>query len=35
MDYVKQSGLRLVLHVLAITWLVVCGLWSVQILWGA
>ena len=35
MDYVKQSGLRLVLHVLTISWLVVCGLWSVQILWGA
>jgi succinate dehydrogenase / fumarate reductase membrane anchor subunit len=34
MDYIKSSGLRLVLHVLAIAWLVVCAGWSVQILWG-
>jgi succinate dehydrogenase / fumarate reductase membrane anchor subunit len=34
MDYVKCSALRLVLHVLAISWLVVCAVWSAQILWG-
>ena len=34
MDYSKSSGLRVVLHVLAIAWLIVCAGWSVQILWG-
>jgi succinate dehydrogenase / fumarate reductase membrane anchor subunit len=34
MDYVKNSGLRLALHVLAIAWLAVCAAWSVQILWS-
>ena len=34
MDYIKSSGLRLVLHALAIAWLVACAGWSVQILWG-
>ena len=34
MDYIKSSGLRLVLYVLVIAWLVVCAAWSVEILWG-
>ena len=34
MDYIKHSGLRLVLHVLAIAWLAACAGWSVQILWS-
>jgi succinate dehydrogenase / fumarate reductase membrane anchor subunit len=34
MDYIKPTGLRLTLHVATIVWLVVCGVWSVQILWG-
>lgn len=34
MDYIKNNGLRLALHVLAIAWLVACAGWSVQILWG-
>jgi succinate dehydrogenase / fumarate reductase membrane anchor subunit len=34
MDYIKSNGLRLVLHVLAIVWLLVCAGWSVQILWS-
>jgi succinate dehydrogenase / fumarate reductase membrane anchor subunit len=34
MDYVKSSGLRLMLHVLTIAWLAVCAAWSVQILWS-
>jgi succinate dehydrogenase / fumarate reductase, membrane anchor subunit len=34
MDYIKHSGLRLVLHALAIAWLTACAGWSVQILWS-
>lgn len=34
MDYIKPTGLRLALHVLAILALVWYGAWSVQILWG-
>ena len=34
MDYIKSNSLRLVLHVLAIVWLLVCAGWSVQILWS-
>lgn len=34
MDYIKDTGLRLVLHVLVILALVVYGVWSVQIIWG-
>ncbi len=34
MDYVKDSGLRLVLYVLVIIALVVYGVWAWQILWG-
>jgi succinate dehydrogenase / fumarate reductase membrane anchor subunit len=33
MDYVKPSGLRLVVHVLAILWLLGCAGWSLQLLW--
>ena len=34
MDYVKNSGVRLTMHVLAIVWLAACAAWSVQILWS-
>ena len=34
MDYIKDTGLRLVLYVLVILTLVVYGAWSVQIIWG-
>lgn len=34
MDYVKPTGLRLVLHALVILALIYYGAWSVQILWG-
>ena len=33
MDYVKPPGLRLVLHVFTIVWLVGCMGWSIQVLW--
>jgi succinate dehydrogenase / fumarate reductase, membrane anchor subunit len=33
MDYVKPVGLRLVLQVLTICWLVGCLGWAVQVLW--
>ncbi len=32
MDYVKPVGLRLVLHVLSIVWLVGCAGWAFQVL---
>ena len=34
MDYVKPTGIRLVIHVLVILALVLYVIWSVQILWG-
>jgi succinate dehydrogenase / fumarate reductase membrane anchor subunit len=34
MDYIKDTGLRLVLYVAAILTLVGYGVWSWQILWG-
>ena len=34
MDYIKDTGLRLTLHVVVILTLVVYGVWAVQILWG-
>lgn len=34
MDYIKHSGLRLVLYALVILSLVAYGAWAVQILWG-
>jgi succinate dehydrogenase / fumarate reductase membrane anchor subunit len=33
MDYVKPVGVRLVLQVLTIVWLVGCAGWAVQVLW--
>ncbi len=33
MDYVKSAGLRLVLQVATIVWLVGCAGWAVQVLW--
>ncbi len=33
MDYVKPVGLRLVLQVFSIVWLVGCAGWAVQVLW--
>jgi succinate dehydrogenase / fumarate reductase membrane anchor subunit len=34
MDYVKPSGVRLLIHILVILTLVMYVIWSVQILWG-
>lgn len=34
MDYVKSAGLRLFLQVATIVWLIVCLVWTVQILWS-
>lgn len=34
MDYVKPSGMRLLVHVLVMLTLVMYVIWSVQILWG-
>ena len=33
MDYVKPVGVRLLLQVLTISWLVGCAGWAVQVLW--
>ncbi|MBP6903232.1 MAG: succinate dehydrogenase, hydrophobic membrane anchor protein [Burkholderiaceae bacterium] len=33
MDYVKPVGLRLVLQVATIAWLIGCAGWAVQVLW--
>ncbi len=33
MDYVKPVGVRLILQVAAILWLLGCGGWAAQILW--
>ena len=33
MDYVKPVGIRLVLYILTIVWLVGCAGWAVQVLW--
>lgn len=33
MDYVKAVGMRLLLQVLTIVWLVGCAGWAVQVLW--
>ncbi len=35
MDYIKDTGVRLVLYVLVIIALIAYGMWAVQILWGA
>jgi succinate dehydrogenase / fumarate reductase membrane anchor subunit len=34
MDYVKPVGVRLLLQVFTILWLVACAGWTVQILWS-
>ena len=34
MDYIKDTGLRLVLYVLVIITLIAYGIWAWQILWG-
>jgi succinate dehydrogenase / fumarate reductase membrane anchor subunit len=34
MDYIKDTGVRLILYVLVIVALVIYGAWAVQILWG-
>ena len=33
MDYVKPVGVRLVLHVASLVWLIGCAGWAVQALW--
>ena len=33
MDYVKNTGLRLLLEVATVLWLVGCGGWAVQVMW--
>lgn len=33
MDYVKQAGMRLVMQVFTICWLVGCIGWAIQVLW--
>jgi succinate dehydrogenase / fumarate reductase, membrane anchor subunit len=33
MDYVKPVGIRLVLQILVIVWLLGCAAWSIQALW--
>lgn len=33
MDYIKPTWLRLSLQTLTVLWLLVCAVWSVQILW--
>ena len=33
MDYVKPVGLRLVLQILVIVWLLGCAGWAIQVLW--
>lgn len=33
MDYVKPVGIRLVLHVFTLVWLVGCAGWAIQVLW--
>jgi succinate dehydrogenase / fumarate reductase, membrane anchor subunit len=33
MDYVQAVGVRLVLHVFTLVWLVGCTGWSIQVLW--
>ena len=33
MDYVKSAGVRLVLQILSICWLVGCAGWAIQVLW--
>jgi succinate dehydrogenase / fumarate reductase membrane anchor subunit len=34
MDYVKPVGVRLVLHVLTLLWLLSCFIYSIKVVWG-
>ena len=34
MDYCKKAGLRLILQVVIVAWLLACATWTVQILWS-
>ncbi|MRW89181.1 succinate dehydrogenase, hydrophobic membrane anchor protein [Duganella sp. FT80W] len=34
MDYVRAVGLRLVLQIATIAWLIGCAVWSIQIIWS-
>jgi succinate dehydrogenase / fumarate reductase membrane anchor subunit len=34
MDYVKPVGVRLVLQLVTIAWLIACAVWAIQILWS-
>ena len=34
MDYCKNAGLRLILQVVIVVWLLACATWTVQILWS-
>ncbi|MCA1854901.1 succinate dehydrogenase, hydrophobic membrane anchor protein [Massilia oculi] len=34
MDYIKSAGLRLILMLATIFWLIACAAWTVQILWS-
>ena len=34
MDYCKNAGLRIILQVVIVLWLLVCAAWTVQILWS-
>ena len=33
MDYIKPTGVKLVLHVFTLVWLLGCAGWAVQVLW--
>ena len=33
MDYIKPVGVRLVLHIASMVWLLGCAGWSIQVLW--
>lgn len=33
MDYIHHTGLRLLLEIATIVWLVACAVWAMQILW--
>lgn len=33
MDYVKHTGIRLILHILTITWVLACLLYAMRVLW--
>jgi succinate dehydrogenase / fumarate reductase membrane anchor subunit len=35
MDYVKPTGMRLLLHIGTVLWLLVCAGWALQVLWRA